>query len=468
MAARVSESVAPMPHRVAVRVQQRAGHSRGTRLLFALALLTFGFATIYTGLGLTRRAWPALFPGKACDFCNLIDKLVVVGPRPLTDTPANSVFNERKNLLIIGVDKRPGDIDLGPYRTDTLMIATIDPVANQVSVLSFPRDMLIDIHPQALGGQYESRINESYLTGIQAGGSFEAGANQLKYDIQKDFGINIDYWVVMDFVGVEKLITVLGGIDVVVPDELSVYDWYYSDDDVHGKYVSIPRGVQHLDGYTAVAFGRFREDSDLNRIKRQQLVMQTALRKLFTNSLLDNPLDLWDAYGSIVHTDIPQGKMPGYGLMLKDTNGSMKFYSLGDPVNGVPTMIPFTTAQEASVLKWNRENVQYWLSQVFTKAAYSTSKVEIDNGTGTDDGRAKSLARYLSYSKGLPAIQFGPDAPRQPDTTITLNTDNRRPLADDLAKWLSLPSSAIKVVKKPDPGSPDIVIVIGTNAKTPN
>ena len=468
MAARVSDSVAPMPHRVTVRARPRAGHSRGTRLLFTLALLTFGFASIYTGLGLTRRAWPALFPGKSCDLCGIIDNVVVIGPRPLTDTPANSVFNQRINLLIMGVDKRPGDIDLGPYRTDTLMIATIDPVASQVSVLSFPRDMLVDIHPLALGGQYESRINESYLTGIQAGGTFDAGATQLKHDIKLDFGIDIDYWVVMDFVGVEKLITSLGGIDVVIPDELSLYNWFYSDDDVHGRYISVPSGVQHLDGYTAVAFGRFREDSDLNRIKRQQLVMQTALRKVFSTSLLDDPLGLWSAYGNIVHTNIPEGKMPGYGLMLKGTNGAMKFYSLGDPVNGVPTMSFFTTEQGAAVLKWNRENVQYWFSQVFTKAAYSASKVEIDNGTGTDDGRAKSLARYLSYSKGLPTIAFGPDAPRQQDTTITLNTDNRRPLADDLAKWLALPSSAIKVVNKPDPGSPDIVIVLGATAKTPN
>ena len=349
------------------------------------------------------------------------------------------------------------------------MIATIDPVASQVSILSFPRDMLVDIQPMALGGKYESRINESYLTGVQAGGTFDAGATQLKHDLKLDFGIDIDYWVVMDFVGVEKLITALNGIDVVVPEDLAVYNWFYSDDDVHGKYVSIPKGVQHLDGYTAVAFGRFREDSDLNRIKRQQLVMQTALRKVFSSTLLDDPLGLWDAYGSVVHTDIPQGKMPGYALMLKDTNGSMKFYSLGDPVNGVPTMSFFTTEQGAAVLKWNPENVQYWFSQVFTKAAYSASTVEIENGTGADDaGRSKSLARYLSYSKGLPSIQFGPDPARQPDTTITLNTENRRPLADDLAKWLSLPSSAIKVVKNPDPGSPDIVIVLGANYKAPN
>ena len=118
MAARVSEAVAPMPHRVAVRAQLRAGHSRGTRLLFSLALLTFAFASIYTSLGLMRRVWPALFPGQSlsCTVCDFITKnsIVPIPDQIIGDTPATSVFNQRINLLIMGVDKRPGDVDLGP------------------------------------------------------------------------------------------------------------------------------------------------------------------------------------------------------------------------------------------------------------------------------------------------------------------------------------------------------------------
>src|SRR5262249_41404572 len=162
------------------------------------------------------------------------------------------------------------------------------------------------------------------------------------------------------------------------------------------------------------------------------------------------------------HTNITKGLLPGYALMMKDTQGSMKVYSLADPVGDVPTMTAFTTEDGAAVELWNPENVQYWLSQVFTKTAYSKSTVEIDNGRGTDaGGKAKALAPSLSYSKGRPEIQLGPDAARQADPPILLYTDNRRPLADDLAKWLSLPSSAIKPMKKTDSATPDIVIVLG-------
>jgi polyisoprenyl-teichoic acid--peptidoglycan teichoic acid transferase len=143
-------------------------------------------------------------------------------------------------------------------------------------------------------------------------------------------------------------------------------------------------------------------------------------------------------------------------------------YSLGDPVNGKETV--WTCNQgDASVVCWDPENVGYWISQVFTKAAYSQSNVEIQNGYG-DDGAAReaSLGRYLTYSKGLPTVYYGPDQPPQPETTITLYDDNKKALADDIAKWLNVPAQNYKVQQRA-PGSslPDVVIVIGRNYKVP-
>src|SRR5204863_8393594 len=114
----------------------------------------------------------------------------------------------------------------------------------------------------------------------------------------------------------------------------------YSDDDRNGRYVNFPAGKQHLNGYNAVAFGRNRDPSDTSRILRQQLVLQAAISKAFGLGLL-NPTpwpDLWDAYASSIRTDIPKSKMFGYMPLLKDTNGRSSTYSLGEPVNGTPTV----------------------------------------------------------------------------------------------------------------------------------
>src|SRR6185503_633666 len=111
---------------------------------------------------------------------------------------------------------------------------------------------------------------------------------------------------------------------------------------------------------------------------------------------------------------------------------------------------------------------QYWLSQVFTKSQYSASTVEIQNGYG-DDGqvRAAALGRYLAYSKGLPTVYFGPDQTPQPRTTITLYGDDRKPLAEDIAKWMGIPTSEIITMPKDDSSLPDIVIVVGKDFKVP-
>lgn len=455
------------------RSAPRKNRSGAQRLLFVFALLTFGLASMYSSIALLARVTPALFPGKDLTNLGFIRPLANLDTPLLAIKPPSdaSVFNKRINLLILGVDKRPGfqfeDNSNSGYLTDTIMVATIDPVGKTTAVLSFPRDMEVEIHTKDF--TYEDRINTSFGVGVRNGKSISAGTDQLKLDMKQNFGIDIDYYVILDFKGVEKLIDALGGIEVDIPYDLSVPNWFYSDDDINGVWVSFPSGINKLDGYHAVAFGRHREyDSDLKRVKRQQLVLKTAMQKVFSMALLNDPFGLWDAYSSTVKTDIPRSKFPGYAALLKDTNGRMNTYSLGDPVNDVPTVVGYTTPGGAAVLQWNAENVQYWLSQVFTKAQYSASAVEIQNGYGEDGAvRAAALGRYLAYSKGLPTVYYGPDQTAQPRTTITLYGDEKRQLAEDIAGWMGISTSDIITQPRADSSLPDVVIVIGKDFKLP-
>jgi LCP family protein required for cell wall assembly len=436
--------------------------------VFICALALAGVACTYTGLALLGRIYPALFPGQTLGETLGISAFVapIPGLSRVVTLDTSSVYNDRINLLVIGVDKRPQFRDFDGYLTDVVMVATIDPIGRHVNVLSFPRDMEIDIHTEKF--KYEDRINTSYGVGFRAGSGYEAGAKQVEKDMKENFGIEIDNWVLLDFKGVEKLIDAVGGIDVDIPPQLSVGQWFYSDDDETGRWLSFPPGVQHLDGYRAVAFGRHREyDNDLVRVKRQQLVLQTALQRVFSLGLLNNPAELWDAYNSTVKTDLSKARMLGLVPLLKQTQGRMTTLSIGDPVNGRETVRGVTTELGAAVLEWDPENVQYWLSQTFTKVQWAASNVEIQNGFGDDTIRSSALARYLAYTKGLPTVYLGPDVPVQPDTTITLYGE-RRPLAEDIAKWVGVPVSAIKTLPKPDGSTlPDVVVVVGKDFKIP-
>lgn len=433
-------------------------------MLFLFAILVFGLASIYTSMALLARITPALFPGQSlinAPIVRNIDPIKHVINQPSSD----SVYNRKINVLIIGLDKRPGWRMEGAYLNDSVMVATLDPQTKSANVLSFPRDLFI-----YSGGQRD-KFAHSYGKGWNEGQSFDAAAGRVAADLKESFGIETDYYVVMDFKGVEGLINALGGIEINIPDDLSVGNWFYSDDDINGVWLSFPPGVQELDGYHAVAFGRHREyDSDLKRVKRQQLVLQAALAKVFSLNLLNDPKGVWDAYHDFVKTDMELTTAIRYAPLLKQIQGRpIGTYSLGDPVNGKQTLYSMDGGYAGFVFDWDVENVQYILNQVFTKATYVNSNVEIQNGYGTDgDARAAALGRYLQYSKGLPTVYLGPTATNRPDTVITLYGEEKQQLAEDIAKWMNLSTSAIHVESRPEGSTlPDVVITIGRDFKLP-
>lgn len=458
--------------------------SRGERLLFTASLFTFAVVAFYAALVSLTRVTPALFKGKNLDI-PVVTEAVSLLPqqvRPQAPGPESS-FNRRITLLVMGVDKRSFINDEGidvvsddaaPFHTDTLMVLTMDPVSKTISGISFPRDMVIDIHTPNY--TYQGRINASYGEGYQNGGNtVEAGAAQLIKDIQLNFPtIQIDRWVWMDFKDVEKLVDLVGGITVDVPEELAIYDWYYTDDDVtNPTYITIPPGLNELDGYHAVAFGRNRFPSDFDRVKRQQLVLRAALAKVFSTSILRaGPDELWDTYASIVRHNIPFVEMTTYLPLLLETGGEINLYSVADPVcdpspGGEPvcrdTMFPFTDpVTGAALLDWDRGNVEYWINQAFTKSRYAKSTVEIQNGGGPAQvAGAERLAQYLRYERYLPEVHLAADVAVQPDTSIILFSENRRPMAEDIADWLGVPHSAITVRERTSETQPDVLIIVG-------
>jgi anionic cell wall polymer biosynthesis LytR-Cps2A-Psr (LCP) family protein len=277
----------------------------------------------------------------------------------------------------------------------------------------------------------------------------------------------------MDFKDVEKLVDVIGGVSLNIPEELQVphdreaspWGWWYSDDDVTNKhYVQFGPGPVKLTGYEAVAFGRYREDSDLERVKRQQLILQAAIGQLFSTQLLKQSADdLWDTYSDIARHNIPFSELFGLLPLLRDTGGAMTLYSVGDPVNGIHTMSNYTVPSTgASVLKWDPDNVQYWIRQAFTKSRYARSTVEIQNGAGAAGlESSEQLAQYLLYQQALPQVHLGIDVALQAGTTIVLLTENRLLMAQDIADWMGIPHSEIVTRPRTSETDPDIVIIVG-------
>ncbi|MBU0647864.1 LCP family protein [Patescibacteria group bacterium] len=176
----------------------------------------------------------------------------------------------RVNVLLVGI---PGENNLGPDLTDSLVFASIDVKEKVVSMFSIPRDLYLEVP-----GFGYSKINSAYSLGKNyqvAGG----GMDVLIDTVTQVVGQDIDYYVKIDFDGFVEVVDSLGGIDVVVDED--IYDYLYPDEYGGYQIFALEAGTQHLDGETALKFVRSRQTtSDFDRSKRQQKTIM-AMRDAF-------------------------------------------------------------------------------------------------------------------------------------------------------------------------------------------
>ncbi len=212
---------------------------------------------------------------------------------------------ERINILLLGIDRR-GNKGWG-YRTDTIIIVTVDPVNGTAGMLSIPRDLYLEIP-----GCKEDRINTANVYGYNRCKYPGGGPALLKRTIEYNFGIPIDYYIMVDFKGFEQIVDTLGGIDVNVPRTL--HDTRYPDPkpgDPYGmKTVHFDPGWQHMDGKRALEYARSRmSTSDFDRADRQQRILLAIRDKAMSLDLIPKLPSLFATMGNMVKTDMSLDEM---------------------------------------------------------------------------------------------------------------------------------------------------------------
>ena len=213
----------------------------------------------------------------------------------IDDIDLDARAGDAANYLLVGTDSRegldPNDPDAGGFLgdsgcdcTDTIMVLRVDPKEKQAYLLSFPRDLYLPI----AGTGDKARINTAHAHGEQT----------LIDTITENFGIPINHYVEIDFVGFEQLVDAVGGVPL----------WF--DAPVRDRHtgLDVPQsGCVELDGEQARKFVRSRyleyqdEDgdwdsdptADLGRITRQQVFVRRAVAKA-VNEGLSNPITLND------------------------------------------------------------------------------------------------------------------------------------------------------------------------------
>ena len=213
---------------------------------------------------------------------------------------------ERVNILLLGGDSRGLKKNEKP-RSDTMMIASIDPVTKKATLLSVLRDTYGEIP-----GHGHDRINAAITVG---------GPELAMQAISNLTGLNVQYYVYTDFQGFIALIDKLGGIEFEVEKRM-----YYKDTHDDPMYwIDLKPGLQKLDGKTALAYVRFRHDalSDYTRTERQRNFLAALAGKLKSTWSLIRLPSLLDSVKPYVETNIGLDemlKLAALGLEVDTTN----------------------------------------------------------------------------------------------------------------------------------------------------
>ncbi|MCM3797740.1 LCP family protein [Caldibacillus thermoamylovorans] len=213
------------------------------------------------------------------------------------------------SVLIIGVDESKTRENLGGFRSDTLILATLNKKEHSVKMLSIPRDSYVHI-PEV---DYKTRINHAYARG---------GVPSTIKTVENLLDIPVDYYVKVNFEAFIDVVDALGGITVDVPYE--IYEQNSKDID---QAIHLKPGKQQLNGEEALALARTRkQDNDIERGKRQQDIIKAIVKKSVSLGSVFKYDDLLEAVGENIKTNMTFGEMKSfisYGL-----EGDLQFETL--------------------------------------------------------------------------------------------------------------------------------------------
>jgi LCP family protein required for cell wall assembly len=377
--------------------------------------------------------------------------------------------------LVVGYDHRAGVEGAGPSRSDTVMLIRADPIQKTLSLLSFPRDLLVPIYcgstPMAT-----NRINSAYA---------DCGARGTVDTVRHLTGLPINYVITVDFHGFKKVVNSLGGVWMDIDRRYFNKNTGASYDDYAN--INLQPGYQRLTGGAALEFVRFRHtDSDLYRLARQQEFVRSIRAAAQGMSIFDIPTIVNDIVDNVALTagghKLNGHDVVNWALFAKDLPGGHVFQPSIADVTGYAEL----TASQQNVQKAVNEfeNPDVKSSKAANASALgkkvkektpppSSVTLTVVNGNGVAGAAAN--ASYLLGQHGYKAVpppnNLDPNIPTgmQPFFHSKIYYDPAQAGSKEAAvalQNLMQPADVVKLPRTPwllglDPGSM-LMVVLGT------
>ena len=243
---------------------------------------------------------------------------------------------DRLDILVLGM--RGGDDpeaqEAGAYLTDTIIIFSYDKVSGKASVVSVPRDLYVKI------GDKQEKINAAFEYGLLK----DDEINHVKELFSQISGIYIDHATVIDFSSFEKLIDLIGGVDITL-------DKPFIEKTQWGYEFNLPVGQNHLNGKDALYYARSRfSTNDFDRARRQQQILFAIKDKLVQMDFFSDPLKALEIFNTIrsnIYTDIGLWDVRNLLNLADKVNAETKHYVISTEnlvyesnINGSYVLLP--------------------------------------------------------------------------------------------------------------------------------
>jgi LCP family protein required for cell wall assembly len=222
---------------------------------------------------------------------------------------------DRVNLLVMGYGGGNHD---GANLTDSMLVMSLLPFSRHTSLISVPRDLWIQYPPNS--GQF-AKINTVYQSGSNNGQNPQAGGDAAAQKVSLVTGLDVTYWMTINFTGFRELINSIGGIDVYVPDSFNACYPKNDDANVDASWIKVQfnKGRQKMDGETAIRYARAREPlemcglgtsenpaelTDFGRSARQQIIIKAVLAQIKQISTWPRLLNAMTALQHTIYTNL--------------------------------------------------------------------------------------------------------------------------------------------------------------------
>lgn len=381
------------------------GSRLGRRRRQAMYWLFGAVVVIMFAIGFVGSAVLTVLKGIQSDMTGLVPV-----PRP----------GERVNVLFLGLDavidasgKVYLDVPLSKSRsrTDTMILISFDPVVGEASLISIPRDTRVEIPAP---GRSWDKINAAHVYG---------GPLLAMQSVEKLLSIPVHYYVRTNFLGVQSVVDILGGVELNVE-----MDMRYSDP-LQDLEIDLKRGVQTLNGDKALQYLRYRNGGgDIARIQRQQKFIGALLKRLLSVNTLLRAQALARETVKYIDTNMTTSQILDFARIASQiANPDVEMATLPGTVKNITEV-----GHKSPLSYWVLD--QHKTDELIKRLVWGIDKeqnagvaVRVLNGTEVNGLGAEMASQLKSDGFNVVQVANAPNGVNGNETRVIMHTDDDNP-----------------------------------------